>query len=253
MVSIGAKGVVENNLGAILFNKGLFGNQPLSPQTLSERLGWIDQAEISFRRASARNPSQARFVHNILFTYMVRGQLFSQLGDWDHAITSYQAALTVDPRAFDAYLKLGEILTYQKPHEPQFLEPAIGYLQQAVAIAPQAGYAWLVLGHALFFNGRQAEAIEAAKEAVAWEPNAYYWTVLCGFLQYESQWQNSASACNQALKIEPTRADAWFRLGDALAHQGNTAQAQSAWRKVIELSPGSELAQIAQRRLAEEK
>jgi len=253
IVSIGAKGVFENNLGAILFNKGLFANQPLSTKNLNARLVWIDQAEISFRKASERNPSEARFIHNILFTHLVRGQSFSQLGDWDRAITSYQAALIVDPRAVGTYLKLGEILTYQKPHEPEFLKPAIGYLQQAVNIAPQAGYAWLVLGHALFFDGRQTDAIEAVKEAVVWEPNAYYWTVLCEFYQHEAQWQNSVSACNQALKSEPTRADAWFHLGEALARQDNMAQAQSAWRKVVELSPGSELAQVAEHRLKEEK
>jgi len=242
-------GLFDNNLGAIALSKGVLSGAQLAPETLEERLLRLNQAETYFHQALSREPEQARFVHNLLQVHLQRAALFSRAGDWDNAILSYQIALTVDANSFDAYLKLGEILTYQKPKEAQFLEPAIAYLKQAEAVVPSSGYARLVLGHALWFSGRQHEAIATVEEAVTLEPSAYYWTVLCAFYQGEQRWPNAVIACNSALALDAKRVDAWLNLGDAYAGQGDRVQALQAWRKVMEIAPGSEWAQYARVRM----
>ena len=241
-------GWIYNNLGAIELSRGLVSVQT-PPPTLEMRLDALSKAQGYFQQAALWKPGQPRFVHNLLTVHLQRGDLYGNVADWDQAIASYKAALDVDGTSAEAYRKLGEIFTYRKPHEPQYLDQAIQYLDQAVALSPNFGYQRIVLGHALWFRGRKPEAITRLKASISLSPNGYNWTVLGGFYVAEKDW-DAAMACYQnALGFEADRVDTWFGIGVAYAGKGNHAEAISAWRKVVELAPGSELAQAAQSKI----
>jgi tetratricopeptide (TPR) repeat protein len=241
---------IYNNLGMIVLSRGLIRSQN-SPSTIAMQLSALNQAQTFFGEAVSHAPGHAQFVRNLSTVHLRRGDLYGEVEDWDRAIESYRAALDVDETSAEAYRKIGEIYVYHKPHEPQYLDQAIQYLEKAVVLSPSFGYQRIALGHALRFRGRTLEAIDQLKASISLSPNGFNWTVLGGFYVAEEDWESAIVCYKNALAFDPDRVDTWFGLGIAYAGKGERAEAISAWRKAIQLAPGSEVARAAGLKITE--
>ena len=243
------RGLVYNNLGAIELMKGIPDISRLEPELVGDRLLYLRRAENYFQEAYIQwNYAASR--KNLAKIYRLRGDTFSAIENWDQAITNYQKALEIDTTSVVLYKKLGEIYTYRKPHEPQYLDQAIHYLETAVTSSPRSSYIRLVLGHALFFRKRMPEAIDQLEISVALEPNGYNWTVLGRIYLAERRWTSAINCFQKALALEPKRIDTWLALGEAYAGENDIDQALLAWQAVINLAPDSNLAQEARLKIA---
>lgn len=239
-----------NNLGMLELSRGLIRSED-NPLTMEMRLSSLVNAEAYIKEAMRQEPRQPQFMGNLLKVYLRRGDLYAEVNDWDRAITSYQAAIDLGGTSSEAYRKIGEIYVYHKPHEPDYLDQAAKYLGKAVQLSPDFGYLRIVYGHALFFGGKIPEAIIQLKESIALGPNGYNWTVLGGFYVAEKDWEQAILCFQNALVLEPNRSDTWYGLGEASAEKGDFAEAIFAWRKTIQLAPGSEVARAAESKITE--
>jgi protein O-mannosyl-transferase len=98
--------------------------------------------------------------------YANQGSALRDLGQDDKARASYDEALRLNPRQFNAYLGLGHLLEKQGK-----LDEAISAYSQSVSSRPtDEGY--VSLGHALQAANRNAEAIAAYQAALKINPDA---------------------------------------------------------------------------------
>ena len=125
------------------------------------------------------------------------GDLLSQNGKVDEAITNFQQALQIKPDYAEASYDLGNALLQKGK-----VDEAITNFQQALQINPDYAKAHNNLGTALFRKGRVDEAI------------AHY---------------------QQALQIDPDYAIAHNNLGNALRQKGNIEEAIVQYQKALEL------------------
>ena len=109
-------------------------------------------------------------------------------------------------------------------------------VQTNPAYAP--GYQWY--SHLLMTLGRKDEAIEQAKRAVEIDPLSMPTFLNLGW-QY--QWAREADAAidsmNRLLDMDPVYVQGHWNLGLALEQKGRFADAESAFRKAVELSGGA--------------
>jgi protein O-mannosyl-transferase len=102
--------------------------------------------------------------------YLLLGNAYIYLENYDQAITEYQNALKLDPQFKDvmsnislAYRESGKIYGQQKND----LVKAIDYLLKAVQYNPQDGQAWAYLGTCYGISGQTPKAIEAFEKALS--------------------------------------------------------------------------------------
>lgn len=78
-------------------------------------------------------------------------------------------------------------------------------------------------------NPQQAKDID-------WETAQVYLQKALDHLERQ-EWEKSALACKQAIKIMPNTAEAYKIWGNALQRMGNTAEAMSCYAKAVEIEP----------------
>lgn len=102
--------------------------------------------------------------------YLLLGNAYVYLEDYEKAITEYQNALKLDPQFKDAlsnialsYREAGKIYAQQKND----LVKGTEYLSKAVEYNPQDGQAWSYYGTALGISNQTTKAIEAFEKGLA--------------------------------------------------------------------------------------
>ncbi|MCI0566202.1 tetratricopeptide repeat protein, partial [bacterium] len=116
-------------------------------------------------------------------------------------------------------------------------EEAIEAYRQAVALDPKDAYPYNGLGSALSDLGRNEEAIEAYWQAVAIDPkDAYSWNGLGNALHALGRNEEAIETYRQAVAIDPKDAYSWNGLGNALHALGRNEEAIEAYRRFIDLA-----------------
>lgn len=95
-----------------------------------------------------------------------RGKELRQAGKIDEAIASFQQAIALDAKAYEAYHFLGETLA-QKDN----LEAAAEAYYKAIEINPNYFWSYHCLGQVFCWQGKYEEAIEASTKAVELLPS----------------------------------------------------------------------------------
>ena len=137
----------------------------------------------------------------------------------------------------DALLRKGTTLVQAKS-----FEEGAAALQEVVALEPENGKAYLLLGQALMNSGKNDEAIEALKSAAALgQDNA---NKLIGniYLKQGQALLKAGKALDAAAAIENANqyienAGAYKLLASAWMKAGKSAKALDAYKKYLELSP----------------
>ncbi len=104
------------------------------------------------------------------------GLAYSNLGDFEKALTALEQALAIDDRFAFSYRNLGNILLtqFQKTRNHESLEKSIQNYQKAVELEPDYGAAYNSLGVALKETGRIDEAILNWEKAFELRPDVGY-------------------------------------------------------------------------------
>ena len=139
--------------------------------------------------------------------YLLLGNCYNYLKQYEQSIQYFQQALTLDPGYEDATTNLG--ITYREAgkyygREKNDLNRSIQYLTQANALRPKDYETLRLLGVAHGISGQNNKAIE------------YF---------------------IQAKNLSPNTAKIWFDLGNAYNHAGDEINAQRHFQKAQELDP----------------
>ena len=144
------------------------------------------------------------------------------------AETAEQSPRSVFPlsQAGSAYLKAGN---------PQ---KAIAYLRQALQIRPNLAYAHNDLGSAYSALGEQDAALQQMKLAIQLQPDfPTYWTDLAILYQIKKDWPQAAQACQRGLSFAPNDHSLLNTLGVSFWNEGHPGQAEAAYRRAIDADP----------------
>ncbi|GGN60820.1 hypothetical protein GCM10011579_026410 [Streptomyces albiflavescens] len=117
----------------------------------------LDGAEVTFRRVLQVDPNNKIAWYDI-------GVAATQDGRPGDALEAYDAALKIDPSYTQALYNKALLL---KPSDP---EQTIALLKRTVAINPKASTAYYHLGDTLMRRGRDSQARDAFRRAVAVDP-----------------------------------------------------------------------------------
>jgi predicted O-linked N-acetylglucosamine transferase (SPINDLY family) len=110
-------------------------------------------------------------------------------------------------------------------------------IRRALTIFSGNARYWNSLSLALRLQSRFAEAEKAARQALALEDHAEYWSVLGDCLFDQQQWSVAASAYQQALSRNHQQPQAWTNIGAAEHALGHLDAAEVAFQHSLALAP----------------
>ena len=174
-----------------------------------------------------------QFDPNLPGAYNLLAQIVESQGDVVKAESLYRTSLRQredDPVALGG---LGRVLL-----ERGELDKALAYLTAAADRAPKDGVIQLYLARALTLKGNGAFAQQAARNALALQPNLHSARFLLGQLVLEAGQIDEARAHFTGLLDEPDfRAIALFGLGDVVRKSGDMEKAVEHYRAALALQP----------------
>ena len=141
--------------------------------------------------------------------------------------------LKLDPRHYDARLKLAELYT-----ELGYIAQAEGQYRLLVAQAPRKAAPRLNLAHLYLAEGRMEEALSLFEEVVVLEPEAARSYVgLAGALRAGGRLHEAEAAYRRALELEPQHFDARHNLAFVYEQVGRAQEAEREYRKLLRRWP----------------
>ena len=192
------------------------------------RAGRLDEALASYRKLMGGMPRNFDAVHLAGTVLLQQGRAApaAELLERAHKLAPEQAVCTM--RLAMAHSALGG-------HER-----AEGMLRRLLSKFPNWHEAWDNLGGVLQLRGRQAEAIECHRRAVALKPAfAGGWCNLGLALLFADRPDRRSPASSRAGEIDPSNARADHGRGMALQHLHRIPEAVAAYGAAIGKAPGS--------------
>jgi tetratricopeptide (TPR) repeat protein/predicted Ser/Thr protein kinase len=157
----------------------------------------------------------------------------------DRAIVYFQRAIERDPSYARAHLELGVAMDLKGSFltMPDLYERAIASLRRAIALRPDFAEAWRELGAPLLSVGREDEALEAVKLALALAPDDAASHSALGRVYFIGKVDFAAAMASyeKALALNPQAGWAAQQLAHCAALVGDFARGEEAARRAIEL------------------
>jgi len=101
---------------------------------------------------------------------------------------------------------------------------------------PEYGFGWKILGVALQFQGRRAQAFRALLRAAELLPHDIEAQGNLGLALLDAaEWQAAEQYLRRAVDLDPADANAWNNLGHGLCRMGRLEEAESCLRRAVEL------------------
>jgi serine/threonine protein kinase/tetratricopeptide (TPR) repeat protein len=157
----------------------------------------------------------------------------------DRAIVYFQRTIEFDPRYARAHLQLGVALDSKASYltMPELHERAIASLRKAIALRPDFAEAWRELGSPLVSVGREDEALEAVRLALALAPDdaASHSALARVYFIGKADFAAAAACYEKALALNPQAGWAAQQLAHCCALTGDHARGEEAARRAIVL------------------
>ena len=101
---------------------------------------------------------------------------------------------------------------------------------------PEYGFGWKILGVALQFQGRRAQAFRALLRAAELLPHDIEAQGNLGLALLDAaEWQAAEQYLRRAVDIDPADANAWNNLGHGLCRMGRMEEAETCLRRAVDL------------------
>lgn len=260
------RSIDESTLDAyLLYRRGIDTlRQPLTIDTVSAALGWLDAAlAVDPEYAAAHAGKCAAFVTayvevddgafiekaesacasalalnpNLDIVHTALGELYYTTGRNKESEDAYRRALAVDPSNVEALTGLGYTLLRLNR-----LDEAEASLTKAVDIHPGDWGAFNSLGNFYFATGQFEKAAARYEYVVALAPeNMNAFSNLGAAYMMMNNFEAAAPMYERAIEIEPTKS-AYSNLGLLHYYLGDYDAAIENHRKAVELKPGDYLA-----------
>jgi len=199
-----------------------------------EKQGRYKEAVEAYQTAVRRDPDNDAYWFSL-------GHEFLQHHNFELAERIFSDGLKRLPRALR--LHLGLAVAYFS--RAQYAE-AVATLRKAIALEPRAESAYFFLGqafvlagdHPLFSEGDWFEqSLQAYLQLKPRDPFPYYLNAL-NLSRAPGPRNKSASLLEQALRLDPRFAEAWYELGKCHSGEQRFQDAIRCYRKAIDLRPG---------------
>jgi tetratricopeptide (TPR) repeat protein len=153
---------------------------------------------------------------------------------WASEVALWEDAVAKGPGMFRAWANLG--LAYKHAGRD---DEALQQIRQALALKPDYADAWVEVGNLLSDRGEVREAAEAYARSLQLNPaleGAHY--NLGNLDQGRGAWQEAVDHYRQALRLNPGFAEARNNLGQAYEALGRPEEALAEYRQALALDPG---------------
>jgi tetratricopeptide (TPR) repeat protein len=152
--------------------------------------------------------------------------------------------LKLDPKFAMALVQLGWVDYHEgdagwSRDSKESYRKAVEYGRKAAAIDPSLGQAYALIAVNLLTLEEHAEALDAAKQALALSPNEANILVLAGWvLALTGHADEAISVVERAIRLNPVTPNWYFgALGDSLLFANRAQEALPAQRKCVEPAP----------------
>jgi tetratricopeptide (TPR) repeat protein len=228
---------------------GRGGDSPALRLRLTEVLleqGRLDEAQGQLDYLRERDPENRRTRVDLGRLALLRGQPQAALEQLVPCADDPQAAKLVHTLCAEAYSRLGQPeraraeqqKADQAPEDQGWSDPVVDEVMQLCR-----GVRFRLLNAASHFRGRRiSEAIQLLQETVARYPQSTAARLQLGdtWLQLQ-QPKRAEQAFQEAVRVDPDSAEAWFRLGTVQALD-RPREAAESFRRAIRLKPDHTLA-----------
>ncbi len=177
---------------------------------------------------------------------VLRGDAYLGLKQLDQAKQSYQAALTLDPKDPRALAGLAKVSAAAND-----LDSANGYVQQALAAAPENPQAWIVKGDLAFTNQDFASAESDYQKVLGfknpdWLPQERFYalTRLATAQAQQNRYDKALVNIKTLEKMSPHQPFPHYLHGLVLYKQGHQDDAISELQQVLKEQPNNAQAQF---------
>lgn len=163
-----------------------------------------------------------------------RAQTLLDTGDTAATIDEATRCLATTPRNADCYHLRGYAYYLEGT-----ADLAQSDLQQAVAINPQDLFSYETLGYvSLFLEGDPTAALTYFEQALAIDPTrAQSHSNICSAYNSLGQAETALAACEECRNLDPTEPLCYDMAAYAYQQLGDDAQAEANWRTAVELNP----------------
>lgn len=164
-----------------------------------------------------------------------------QAGDYSGGILLLRLLLSDRPSDVPILYNLGMALS-----DVGQLTEAERYLREALRLSPDFANAWVALGVALHRQRRTPEAVDTLRQAVRLDPeNPWAQRNLGAALASTGDMAGAERHLQAAVHLNPRDQQGWFGLAQALERLERPAEADEAYRRVIDTDEYSQLAEPA--------
>jgi tetratricopeptide (TPR) repeat protein len=180
------------------------------------------------------SPTAGRYGAFGAYEHLVRGKILADRGDLEGAAGQLRIAVVADPGDFLLRAEYADVLAAQG----EFAR-ARRQLGRAILLEPTAQIAWVVLARTYLLEGRDAEAVDAARQGVRAEPGdpgAALW--LASFHREKGDLDAAAELWGRVLRDHPRNIEALLGLGLASAALGNHARARECLEAYLRTGGG---------------
>jgi Flp pilus assembly protein TadD len=185
------------------------------------------EAALTFREAASRDRSNAAIWSNL-------GEAEQRLGRLPEAQAAFEQSLAINPRQASSVLGLASVIGQQGR-----VEEGLALITTVLNQVPDYAPAWLAAGNMLSLQGKFQEAIDRLRRAAELAPDRYEVRYNLGKLLADT-WE-LAGAENLArglIRDFPNIADGWALQGKVQQQAiGRLAEAESSYRKALDLDP----------------
>lgn len=194
----------------------------------AERKAYDDEAITAFREVIRRRPDDA-------MAYYGLGVASERQGQDEQAINAYREAIRLNPSLADAHYHLGMI--YARGRQD---ERAIAAYREAIRLQPSYANAHYSLGLLYTKQGQNDQAIEAYRQALRLHPNHANAYAGLGVIYIRArQIDQAKEVYQQALRLNPNLPSASYGIWALHRLEGETSEAQRAWKSYQALVPGA--------------
>ncbi len=193
--------------------------------TIERNKIWKDEVSL-WADAKQKAPFLVRPYNNL-------GEAYDKLGNYDLAISEFEAALRLNPNYFFALSNLGNVYGKKKEYTK-----TISYAKQALQLKPDYAPGHYNLAKALHMTGSPQKAMVSYRSAIKYDPYFEEAFFNLGFLALElKQLKESVESFKNFLKMQPRHPKAHFGLGTSYAMMGKYDDAKEYYENAITYDP----------------